>query len=485
VSNARVPIVEFLSGNDITAIVEEAKYLLRETGVFVENEEALRLLKDAGAEFDAERQRMLIAPELVEASLETCPHRIEIFDRQGDLALDLSGNNTYFDPGSAALQIFDFEKGTSRRPTVNDVASFARLTDALTHIRAQSTGVVPSDIPEAVSDRFRLYVALCCSAKPVITGTFIKESFPVMKEMLVAVRGSEAALKAKPLAIFDACPSPPLKWSDLTCQSLIDCSKAGIPAQLVSMPLSGATSPVTLAGSLVQHTAENLSGIVIHQLVRPGSPIIYGGSPAFFDMRKGTTPMGAIETMIIDCGYSQIGKLMGLPTHAYMGLSDSRTVDYQAGLESGLGAVLAMLAGVNVVSGVGMMEFENCQSLEKLFLDNDICGMAYRLRNGITVNEETLARDVFREATLSTSFLKCKHTLKWFKQEGFFPSAGVDRSAETRGNRTTAVERASVEVKKILETHSAPPLPEDVSSHLKKIVDRDLSAYGIKREWRL
>jgi trimethylamine--corrinoid protein Co-methyltransferase len=250
------------------------------------------------------------------------------------------------------------------------------------------------------------------------------------------------------------------------------------------MPLSGATSPVTLAGSLVQHTAENLSGIVIHQLARPGSPIIYGGSPAFFDVRNGTTPMGAIETMMIDCAFSQIGKSLGIPTHAYMGLSDSRTVDYQAGLESGLGAVLAMLAGINVVSGVGMMEFEKCQSLEKLFLDNDICGMAYRLRDGITVNDETLAREVFKEATLDTSFLRSKHTLKWFKEEGFFPSAGIDRSAGTEGKPVTAFERASVEVRRILESHVVPPMPQEVVSQLKSIVDRDLSAHGIKREWQ-
>jgi len=485
VSTARVPLVEFLLENDIGAILEEAKYLLRETGVFVENQEAMRLLKDAGAHYDAGKERILVPPELVEKCLKTCPHRIEMYDRQGNPALDLSGNNTYFDPGSAALKIFDFEKGTSRLPTVNDVIDMAKLTDALTHIHAQSTAVVPGDIPQAISDRFRLYVALRCSTKPVVTGTFLKESFIVMKEMLVAIRGSETALRAKPLAIFDACPSPPLKWSDLTCQSLIDSARVGIPAELVSMPLSGATSPVTLAGSLVQHTAENLSGIVIHQLAYPGSPIIYGGSPAFFDMRRGTTPMGAIETMMIDSAYSQIGKFLGVPTHAYMGLSDSRTVDYQAGLESGLGAVLAMLAGVNVVSGVGMMEFEKCQSLEKLFLDNDICGMAYRLRKGITVNEETLARDVFKEATLNASFLKSKHTLKWFKEEGFFPSAGIDRSDETRGMPITALERASVEVKKILQAHSVLPLSDEVSSHLEKILNRDLSTYGIKKEWNL
>jgi trimethylamine--corrinoid protein Co-methyltransferase len=485
VSNPKVPVVEFLSKDDIEHIVGEAKHMLSDIGVFVENEEALRLLLEAGARFDACRSRIQIPEKLVESSLASCPRRIELFDRQGNPAMDLSGDNTHFDPGSAALKIFDFEKGSSRPPTVDDVAKFARLTDYLGNIKAQSTGLVPSDVPHSMADRLRLYVALTCGTKPVVTGTFVKESFAIMKDMLVAVRGSEAALKEKPLAIFDTCPSPPLKWSDLTCQCLIDCSRAGIPAELVSMPLSGATSPVTFAGSLVQHTAEDLSGIVIHQLACPGSPIIYGGSPAFFDMRKGTTPMGAIETMMIDSSYSQIGKSFGLPTHAYMGLSDSRAVDYQAGLESGLGALVAMLSGVNVVSGVGMMEFENCQSMEKLFLDNDICGMAYRVKRGILVNDETLARDVFREAVSDCSFLNSKHTLKWFRKEAYFPSNGIDRSAEAKADPTSALQRAAEEVKKILDSHSVPPLSDDVRSHLDDIAEKDLSAHGVEKRWKL
>ncbi|UCF79031.1 MAG: trimethylamine methyltransferase family protein [Candidatus Eiseniibacteriota bacterium] len=483
--SVKVPHIQLLSNNDVERIVEEAKHLLWNTGVFVENDEAMRLLLGAGAKFDACKSRIQIPETLVEKALATCPKRIELFDRQGDPAMDLSGDNTYFDPGSAALKIFDFEKGRSRPPTVDDLGNFARLADYLKNIKAQSTALVPADVPYSMADRLRLYVALSCCTKPVVTGTFVKESFAIMKDMLVAVRGSEEALREKPLAIFDACPSPPLKCSDLTCQSLIDCSKAGIPAELVSMPLSGATSPATLAGTLVQHTAEDLSGIVIHQLACSGSPIIYGGSPAFFDMRKGTTPMGAIETMMIDSSYAQVGKSFGLPTHAYMGLSDSRTVDYQAGLESGLGAVTAILSGVNVVSGVGMMEFENCQSMEKLFLDNDICGMAYRLKKGILVNDETLAREVFREAVSDASFLNSKHTLKWFREEAYFPSGGIDRSAESRSEPSSAFERAAREVKNILGTHAVPPLPEQVKSALEEIVDTDLKAHGARKEWKL
>jgi len=485
VTTRRVPAVELLFEEDARRIVEEAKYLLQKIGVFIENDEAVKLLKDAGAKLDEEKRRAYFPEELVEGCLASCPRKIDVFDRNGSLALELTEDNTYFVPGSAALKIYDPVARSSRSPVMDDLFKLGRLVDFLPNIPVQSTAVVPSDVPEAMADRIRLYVALSTCRKPVVTGTFVKESFAVMREMLLAVRGSEEELRKKPLAIFDCCPSPPLKWSDLTCQSLIDCSRSGIPAELVSMPLTGATSPVTIAGALVQHTAENLSGIVIHQLASPGSPIIYGGSPAFFDMRKGTTPMGAIETMMIDCAYSQIGKFLGLPTHAYMGLTDSRDVDYQGGLESALGALLAVLAGINVVSGVGMMEFENCQSLEKLFLDNDVCGMAYRLRKGVLVNEETLARDVFLEATLESSFLNTKHTLKWFKEEGYFPSAGIDRSPEMTQKSVSAFERAAAEVKRILNAHTAPDLPEPAGKGLEKILERDLSAHGIKRWWKL
>ena len=480
----RVPFVEFLFEEDVARILGEAKFLLSGIGVFVENADAMRLLEEAGARLDQNLQRVYIPEELVESCLASCPRRIPLFDRDGTSSVDLTENNTYFVPGSAALKIYDPEKRTGRPPVMDDLAKLGRLVDCLPNITFQSTAIVPGDVPEAMGDRVRLYVALLNCRKPVVTGTFVKQSFALMKDMLVAVRGSEEALREKPLAIFDCCPSPPLKWSDLTCQSLIDCSRSGIPAELVSMPLSGATSPVTIAGSLVQHTAENLSGIVIHQLASPGAPIIYGGSPAFFDMRKGTTPMGAIETMMIDCAYSQIGKSLGLPTHAYMGLSDSRAVDYQGGLESGLGAILAALAGVNVVSGVGMMEFENCQSMEKLYLDNDICGMAHRLRDSVYVNEETLARDVFREATLDSSFLNTKHTLKWFKKEGYFPSAGIDRSSEPKTPGISALERATEEVKRILDTHAPAPLPDAVRAKLDEMVDRDLASFGKKRWWK-
>ncbi|GAG01453.1 unnamed protein product, partial [marine sediment metagenome] len=248
----------------------------------------------------------------------------------------------------------------------------------------------------------------------------------------LAVRGTEEALAAKPLTVFSCCPTAPLKWSDVTSQNVVDCARYSIPVEFVSMPLAGFVAPVTLVGTLVQHTAETLSGIVISQLSNPGTPVLYGGSPAIFDVRYETTPMGAVETMMIDCAYNEIGKHLGLPTQAYIGLSDAKRLDAQAGLEASMGATLAALAGINSVSGPGMLDFESCLSLESLVLDNEICGMALRLIEGIEPHEDFPALPRFEELLKDRHLLISKHTRRYLRQEHYFPGDTIDRANRAR-----------------------------------------------------
>ncbi|MGQ9617665.1 MAG: trimethylamine methyltransferase family protein [Candidatus Aminicenantia bacterium] len=474
------PKIKLLSDSLIEKIIEEAFFLLERKGVIVENRTAIELLKNAGANVDQKDQRVFIPKKLVEESLKLAPSKIEIYDRKGEKSFFICGDNVHFDPGSAALNIFDYAIYSQRKPFTSDLVAFSRVTEKLENLHFQSTGIVSSDVPEEMADFYRLFIGLQYCKKPIVTGTFVVESFEPMYEMLKIIRGGAESLREKPLAIFDACPSPPLKWSNLTTQSVIDCARAGIPSEFVSMPLAGATAPVTLSGALVQHTAENLAGVVIAQLSSPGAPIIYGGSPSIFDMRKGTTPMGAIETMMIDCAYSEIGKKLGLPTHAYMGLSDSKCVDAQAGLESGIGIVLSALAGINVVSGVGMLDFENCQSLEKLVVDNDICGMALRLISGIEKRDEPIATSLFMELGDSPNFLTSPHTKKWFRIEHTFPPT-IDRGTYEeweKSDKKDLWKRAHERVKTLLSQEDEESLPEDIKKELEKVV----LSYGKKYE---
>ncbi len=468
------PSIRFLSEETVRDVVAEAKRILDEIGVFVEHARAVDLLAGAGGRVDG--GRVFIQPELVDRALETTPSEITIYDRNGEDPVVLGGDRVHFDPGSAAIKVYDFEKGVVRPSTTDDCVLFSRLTDRLPAMSLQSTCVVPSDVPLDAADRVRLNIALQNGRKAVITGTFEGDSFDLMRRMLVCVRGSEDALRRKPLAIFDCCPSPPLEWSELTCAALVQCAESGIPAEMVSMPLTGATSPITILGAVTQHAAECLSGVVIHQLAHAGSPIIWGGSPAAFDMRQGTTPMGAIETMMIDSAYAQVGKSLGLPTHAYMAMSDAKTPDYQAGMETGCGAIMAAMAGVNMVSGPGMLDFESCQSLEKLVLDNEPCAMALRAINGIERRDETIALDTIRDGIAAEQFLNLDHTRKWFRKEFYFPGKVIDRAVGdmwAAQGKLTAADRAHQEVERLLARDGAPPLDSDVLVELDKLAKAD------------
>ena len=473
------PRVQLFTAEQVEGIIGDALRALETVGFFVENDQALELLRGAGVRLEG--QRAFAGEEPVRAALATAPRRFTVFDREGKPALELGGDAVQFDPGSAALWFLDPATGR-RKPGTADLTHLAWVTEACTHIAGQSTGLVPADVPEAMGDRWRLYVALLGSRKPVITGTFRKDAFAVMRAMLAAVRGGEAALAERPLGIFDCCPTPPLKWSDLTCQALIDCARSGVPAELVSMPLAGATSPVTLREMVVQHCAESLSGVLVHQLARPGAPIVFGGSPSAFDMRHGTTPMGAVETMMVDVGYAQVGKHLGLPTHAYMGLADAKGVDYQSGLESGLGAVLAALAGINVVSGPGMLDFESCQSLEKLVVDNEICGMTKRLVRGIEPKEDFPARPIFEELMREKHLLIAKHTRKHLRSEIGFPGPVIDRANQARWlaeGGLTLGERARREVGRLLEAYQPSRLPIDVTRELVRLMQAEATRAGM------
>lgn len=473
------PGVRLLSGATVQEVVDEAIHILENTGVFMECDEGAELLTSSGATLEGGRVK--IPPALVEKALATAPDSITLYDHSGVKAAELSGDRVHFVPGSAALLNYRVDLGDEAVPTQEECRDFIRLSDALPHYPVISTAMVPGDIPEDIADRYRLYLALAFSTKPVVTGTFHRESFPVMKAMLEVFRNGDDDLAARPLAIFDCCPSPPLKWSDLTCMDLIRCARSGIPAELVSMPLTGATSPVTILGAVTQQCAENLSGIVIHQLAAAGSPIIYGGSPAMFDMRKGTTPMGAIETMMIDMASSQVGKHLGLPTHAYMGLSDAKVPDAQGGIESSLGALLAGLAGVNVVSGPGMLNFETCQSMEKLLIDNEICGMVHRFLDGIEKRGDTTCMELFANLTEKTHFLSNPHTLRWFREESYFPGKVIDRDdldAWRKKGKSSILERAGREIGSILDKKEESTVEPSQRNRLRAILLAEFERKG-------
>ncbi|HKS75774.1 MAG TPA: trimethylamine methyltransferase family protein [Terriglobales bacterium] len=465
------PKLEILDKAMVGRILGEAFQLIAEPGVRVAPY-VFDLLREAGVRVDGGVAR--IPEKLARWALAEVPHEFFLYDRSGRPAVHYGGDDVHFDPGSSCLNILD---GAAQRPALaEDLVRLVQVTEMLPQYAAQSTAMVCNDVPQEIGDWYRLLIVLCYSNKPVVTGAFSASSLHTLLELLAIDSGGAEGLRSKPRAVFDVCPSPPLNWSEFASQNLVDLARAGVPAEIVSMPLAGATAPVTLAGSVVQHAAECISGIVIHQLAAPGAPIVWGGAPAIFDMRSGKTPMGAIETAMIDMACAQVGKSLGLPTHAYLVAGDGRFVDAQVAQESGISCVLGALAGINMISGAGMLDFLACHSIEKLVMDAEAIASAQRLLEGIQARSETLATAMFAQTGLHGDFLKLAETRSLFRKEQHFPSCVIDRGfGESDGD---VLSRARDRVRDLVESYQRPQVPAEDA--LLEFAERESQGTGLK-----
>jgi trimethylamine---corrinoid protein Co-methyltransferase len=235
---------------------------------------------------------------------------------------------------------------------------------------------------------------------------------------------------------------------------------------------------VTLAGSVTQHAAEVLAGITLHQLAGEGSPIVWGGAPAIFDMRTGGAPMGAVETAMLNIACAEIGKHLKLPTHGYLVATDAKFVDAQAGAESARSATLGTLAGINMISGAGMLESLACHSAEKLVMDAESIASAYRLVHGIEPRGETLATGMFAQVGLSGDFLTLKETRMMFRQEQHIPAGVIDRSARGSEPPRDAFSRARARVDELVGRYEAPFFSDEVLREFDTIVARESERVG-------
>ncbi len=476
------PKLQLLTPAQVDRILDEAFQLLMKPGIKVALPDARILLAEAGAAIDEASGVAHIPEKVARDALATVPHQFTLYNRAGQPAVHYSGDDVHFDPGSSGVHVLDPETLEHRPSMTPDLIRIVKVAEALPQYDAQSTAILCDEIPKQIGDIYRLYIVLNFSTKPIITGSFAAQSNQAMFDMLALFAGGRKSLANRPQAVFDVCPNPPLIWGSFGSQNLIDLARAGVPAEIVSMPLAGAAAPVTLLGSVVQHAAECISGMTIHQLAQPGSPVVWGGAPAIMDMRHGTTPMGAIETAMIDASYAQVGKSLGFPTHTYLGASDAKMVDAQAGLESGISALIAALAGINMISGAGMLDFLACSSPEKLVIDAEAIAMAKRLLEGMKEHTETLALAMFEGIDFKGAFLKQRITRDLFAVEQYLPSPVIDRGSIRiweQSGRLDAFARARIRVNQIVGSYQPPDVPEDRLRELRRMMEHLAAGAGM------
>ena len=459
------PKLTLLTDDIIQRILDEAHQLLLKPGVKVNNDEARELLASAGAQVDTETNVVHIPEQIVRKALESVPREFYLYDYDGNPTVKYGGDAVHFDPGSSGIAMLNPETLEHDTTETYHLLKLIKVAEQLPQYDAQSTAVVCHDVPQAIQDSYRLYLALLYSRKPIVTGAFTNKTVNEMIDMLVILAGGRDASREKPRAIFDVCPAPPLIWSNFAAGNLIALARAGIPAEIVSVPLAGAAAPVTLLGAVTQHTAECLAGITIHQLAKAGSPIVWGGAACIFDMKKGATPMGAVETAMLDCSYAQVAKSLNMPTHTYLGATDSKLVDAQAGLESGITAMIGALSGINMISGSGMLDFLSCHSAEKLVIDAEGIAMAKRMIAGVQLHTETLATGFYDDNInfKGGDFLKQRITMQLFRKEQHLPSNVIDRDSMRNWKEAGSLDsfaRAKVIVDGLLASYSKPTIDE-------------------------
>lgn len=473
------PSLQLLAPDLLGKILDEAFQLLENPGIKLQAPEVVEMLASAGAAV-ANGVARIPAP-LAEKMLASAPKEFFLFDRAGTATVHYGANDVHFAPGSSCLNVLDPDTLRPRPAQAVDLVRLVQVADALPQYAAQATAVVCGDVPQEIADLYRLFLVLWYSDKPVVTGAFSAAGLRPMLDLLAADSGGPSAVRRKPRAVFDVCPSPPLNWSDFASENLVGLARAGVPAGIVSMPLAGIAAPVTLAGAVVQHAAECISGITIHQLACPGAPIVWGGAPAIVDMRTGTTPMGAIETAMIDAACAQVGKHLGLPTHAYLVASDSKLVDAQAGMESAVSAVLGQLAGINMISGAGMLDFLACHSAEKLAIDAEAIASAQRLSEGIEARTDPLATAMFAAAGEKGEFLKLDDTRRLFRREQRLPSSIIDReSAGAEDERRDTFCRARQRVRELVSAYQRPAAATAAEDRLRAAIEPHAAGLGLE-----
>jgi len=463
--------LKFLEQSEIEKIHYASLKILEEEGVLIHEHDFLRFLDNAGAIIDYDRKRAKMPSALVDECMRKAPRQVTFYARDPRHDVKFDGGQIYTHPTGGTVNVLDLDSGKARPTTLKDAEDLTKLVDALSNIHTQVMIANPSDVPERLRDIYAVGAILKNTGKNFDASPYSDDSFGFMIEMIKAVQGEEE-LSKRPIMTASVSPTSPLQFSIEVTKIAARATKYNLPIAVLPCPVAGATSPVTLAGTLVQQNAEMLAGITLVQLLNPGNPVQYSPRCIPLDMRTGLACYG-IEATMMNVGCVQLAKYYNLPCDVYGLDTDSKMLDEQAGIERAMAGLLPALAGADSLSGAGCLESGITTSYEQLVIDDEIFAMIFRAAKGVSVNEETLAVDVITKVLReSSNFLEQKHTLNYFRSEHFRPTL-ASRDARARWERMggkSLVETARERVKKILAEHEPLPLEEDVKKEVEKIV---------------
>jgi len=464
--------LKIFSADDLHDLHLATLEVLEKTGVSVEAEEALEILAGGGARVDPKTKVVKIPSYLVEDAVRSAPRKLVLAGRNPKNDIVLESNRVGFTTFGKGIMVLDPFTGEYRKSTKEDVGRTALLTDALSEIDVYERAVGARDVPGEVATLHEAEAYLANTSKHCFQGPDNGKQARKLFEMAGAVVGGKDKLRDRPIISCIACPTSPLKLTRECCEVIIECARAGVAVNILSMAMSGASAPITLAGTLITHNAEVLAGITLSQLTCRGAPVIYGSSTTIMDLKLSTAPVGAPELGMISAGVARLAQFYLLPSFVAGGWADSKVPDAQAAHEKTITGLLPALAGANLIYGLGVLELGITFSYEQLVMDNEIAKMIKRAVQGIPVSDETLAVDVINQVGAGGDFLLQEHTFRYMKTLHSQPKLLDRRRREfwQEGGAKDMTERAKEEARYILENHQPDPLPSGVAQELRSIV---------------
>ena len=465
------PIKCWLKEDEIEKIHQATLEILWERGMKVEHALGRKLLADAGATVDEQSHMVRFPPDLVERCIETTPGGFAMGGRNGtEVRLGMK-SPTAVRSTSGAEGYIDLKSREYRTGTTTDLIEWTRLLDNMQHVDI-CAGFYPLDVPLDTRDVFTVKTMLENTVKPIFLNPYDADTFQAIIDMAIAICGSETALKERPVVSILTSATAPGMILDYCVDQLILAGKYGVPVEVNTAPIMGGTSPVTIAGCILQSSVEILSLVVISQLANPGTPLIHRNITMAMDMSTGTGLMGAMECAIGQVAVAQLVKTKyQIPVSSNGPMSDAKVADGQSQIERTILTFLSGLTGADLLLAPGYIESLYSVDPVQLVIDDEIIGYLKRVIKGIDVNETTLAKDIIKNMAPGGNYLVEMHTVENFRSEYHIPKIFNRDTREiwTQAGSRDLNKKAQDQALHILETCQPEPLAQDIQKELDTI----------------
>jgi trimethylamine--corrinoid protein Co-methyltransferase len=467
-------IYQPLTMEQVELIHSEALRLLEDVGMTYESgqDDVLALVKQAGCRVDQTKQRVFFPRQVIAEMVAQAPGEFTLYSRDGKNDLILGKDKVYAGTGGTTVKVLDLDSGKVRDSVVKDILNIARLVEEMKHIHFFQNCCAPSDVPVEHYDLNIVFAAMLGTNKHVMFGCNFEQGLRDTFRMVARIAGGEETLRARPIFSISACMIiSPLKFCTQSTVNVRTAAELDVPTTVTSAPMSGSTAPMTMAGTLLQTHAEVLAGIAVHQLTRPGAPVLYGGLPAMAEMRSMGYQGGAVECGMMQAAIHQLSQWIDVPNYASSGLSDSKIPDIQAGWEKAFTTGLAVMGGNNYIHhAAGMLESMQCVAYELYVIDDEIIGQACKILQGISTGQDALAFDAIRAVGPGGNYLMSAHTLQHIRREYFQGNGVSDKSGRedwVQQGGLSAHDRARAMVRAILDKPLTPKIHPEIEKEIR------------------